>query len=180
MSDEFKMGEDPIDGQGHLFWSLDDARDWLRERVIDDGEHCPCCGQFAKVYKRKLNSTMAASLIWLVNEWESLGDPDEYIHMMSDAPKWVVKTNQVVTIGHWKLIETKPRGKDQTGKSSGFWRPTDSGVQFAKGAIEVPSHVYLYDGVPVRWQESKIAIREALGSHFNYDEMIAGRYTDAE
>ena len=34
--------------------TLDEAKAWLRDQV-DDGAHCPCCGQFAKVYKRRIH-----------------------------------------------------------------------------------------------------------------------------
>ena len=40
--------------------TLGEARDWLRER-IEDGEECPCCRQFAKVYRRRLYATMTGN-----------------------------------------------------------------------------------------------------------------------
>ena len=48
----------PPDG----FTTLAVAREWLRDRV-EEGERCPCCTQFAKVYKRTIHATMAHDLI---------------------------------------------------------------------------------------------------------------------
>ena len=42
--------------------TLADARDELRD-LVNDGHRCPCCTQFAKVYRRKIHSTTARELI---------------------------------------------------------------------------------------------------------------------
>lgn len=36
----------------------------------DEGTMCPCCGQLAKVYRRKLNASMALSLVWIYQYFE--------------------------------------------------------------------------------------------------------------
>ena len=33
--------------------TLTEAKQWLKER-LDEGTRCPCCNQYAKIYKRKI------------------------------------------------------------------------------------------------------------------------------
>ena len=42
--------------------TVKEAKTFLRKN-FDQGIDCPCCGQFVKKYKRKLNSSMAYALI---------------------------------------------------------------------------------------------------------------------
>jgi hypothetical protein len=53
----------PVARQATMFVLLDDAKAEL-EAKLDEGVECPCCGQLAKRYERKLYSTMARQLIW--------------------------------------------------------------------------------------------------------------------
>ena len=45
--------------------TIKEAKEHLRNN-FEEGIDCPCCGQFVKLYKRKLNSGMAATLIRIV------------------------------------------------------------------------------------------------------------------
>ena len=65
MAEEEVAAEPPSDGE-----TLGGARDWLRDRV-EKGAKCPCCGQFAKVYRRTITSGMARALfmIWHEGGW---------------------------------------------------------------------------------------------------------------
>jgi hypothetical protein len=55
--------------------TLAEAQDWLRER-LPDGAKCPCCTQFAKVYRRKINSAMAWQLI---EAWRRCGQQEFHV-----------------------------------------------------------------------------------------------------
>lgn len=56
---------------------LSDARATLRT-LVDVGHQCPCCRQFSKVYRRRLNAGMAASLVKL---WAAVGErPGVFAH----------------------------------------------------------------------------------------------------
>lgn len=136
---------------------------------LDDGSKCPCCGQFARRYKRKLNSDMARSLILIV---------DEYLHEPSAG--WVdiqtidVRGGDYAKLRHWGLLESRPND-DETKRTSGLWRPTELGSQFARGVILMPSHAYIYNNTVDGFTDSTTTIREALGDAFDYAELWKAR-----
>lgn len=152
--------------------TLQQAKDWLKAHVRD-GAECPCCRQFAKVYRRKLNSLMVRSLIWLVR---ASGPQLRWVEVQRLAPRWLVGSGGTLPkTAYWDLAET--RLKDPTdpgkGKDSGIWRPTPTGVAFVNGAIRMPSHVLLYDGRVLSLDNSAdVDVHEALGNRFDYNELM--------
>lgn len=145
--------------------TLAEAKQWLRDRV-DDGAECPCCEQFAKVYKRKLNSTMARGLLWLYKQG------DGWVEANRTAPHWLVsKGGTFATLSHWGLIEEQP-GTGGAKRTSGVWRITPAGKVFASGAGMTPARVRLYAGRVLGFSSEQTTIREALGKRFNYDELM--------
>lgn len=135
-----------------------------------DGVACPCCSQFCKIYKRKLNSTMARSIVWLVREYGRNGG--RWIDVPRTAPRFIIQTNQLGTILHWDLLETKPT-TDTTKKSSGFWRPTERGIDFAHRRVSVPSHVLLYLNELESWSDEYVYVDDCLGQRFDYQELMS-------
>jgi len=128
---------------------------------------CPVCDQNCKVYKRKLNSGMAAALCWLVRVFDG-----GWIDVPSDAPRFVLRTKEYGTVRHWGLIEQRPNDDNPSKKESGLWMPTEEGIAFAKGQIRVPKHVYLYNNKPLQFSDEDTNIVEALGDKFDYAELM--------
>jgi hypothetical protein len=152
-------------------WSLAHAREHLRERV-ENGIKCPCCGQFAKVYRRKLNSGMAASLLWLVKTFEKT---QTWVEVQKKAPRYVMANREMGKLVHWGLVELQENLDDPKRKTIGLWRPTGTGVDFIYGRLVVPCRVYLYDNTVVGFDSKRIGIREALetkNNKFDYDELM--------
>lgn len=148
----------------------------IRAHILEhrlDGLACPACGQFAKEYKRKLNSTMVRGLIWLV---QAAGPDLDWIHVQTKGPHWLVsKGGCLATTAHWKLAERRPVDPREGKRASGIWRPTRLGSDFVHLRAQVPSHVYLYDNVVQGFSTEQIGVVEALGKHFNYHELMAAR-----
>jgi hypothetical protein len=145
--------------------------------LLDDGSLCPCCGQWAKRYRRALNSTMVRSLLWLVQASRrdvELGGSG-WIDVPADAPKWVTKTNQHATLRWWGLAERLPSDVPAK-KHSGVWRPTRLGRRFVDGEALVPSHLLHYNNEVVGDPSAKsIGVMEALdGGGFDYEETMNG------
>lgn len=154
-----------------IFESLEDARDFVFQN-LEEGVQCPCCDQQAKLYKRPLNSTMARGLIWLVGE---SGPNLDWVGVSQDGPKWLVKAGgEFAKLAHWGLIEEMPKDPlDTTKRTSGWWRPTFKGRQFAKNTIKVPKRVHLYNNEVQGWDDETISIVDALGTKFDYRDLIA-------
>lgn len=143
--------------------TLDDARGWLRERV-DDGATCPCCGQFAKVYRRKINGTMARALITL---YRHAGRT--YAH----APSLPGDTHEMSQLSWWGLVEDEGTLRDDGGRA-GWWRVTDAGEAFVRDLSTVPKYARIYDHRCLNLVGDPVGIRDALGKRFRYDELMAG------
>lgn len=162
--------------------TLKEAKKWLRER-IDEGAACPCCTQFAKTYKRRLNSGMAASILALYQRTEQLKPAEGWLHIPRDfegANKklmTVLGNREYPRLRYWGLLEQfgGPNEVADT-PASGKWRLTKKGVDFVLGEVKVPAYVILYDNrvmsrAPI---EEQVDIRAALGTKFSYDELMRG------
>jgi hypothetical protein len=178
------MSGKPIHDQGFLFetghslplpkvkpgMTLGEARTLLAEQAVE-GVECPCCGQFAKVYRRKLNSGMARSLIWLVKEFLETKDG---VEVQKQAPRQVMANREMGKLVHFGLAVIKGHDGDSKKKTSGLWRPTDKGIDFVFDRVRVPRRVYLYDNKAVGSDDEMTSIREALGDKFDYGELMGG------
>lgn len=145
--------------------TLDEARNEVAA-VLGDGTDCPCCGQFVRGYKRKLNANMVVFLISLVR--------------VSDrGARWVHHSDCKYTgrdysyVASWGLAETH-EGTTPGKKMSGNWKPTARGLDFVDEVIRVPSHVFLYNNQRVGATGKTVSAREALGKKFDYDELMRG------
>lgn len=136
------------------------------------GSHCPCCGQFAKSYTRRINSGMARALIWLVRTWRE-GAADGWVHVPTRGPRHVLANRELARFLFWELVEAR-FNDDKTKKDSGYWRPTERGQRFADNLSRESRHVVLYDNGVREWSPDLIDIRAALGHKFNYDELMHG------
>lgn len=149
-------------------YTLREAKQWL-ERNKEEGVTCPCCGQFAKVYTRKLNSGMAASLIWLVKRFHITND---WIDVPATGPIWVQRSRELAKLEHWKLVECKTEPSKRGARTSGLWRPTGEGIHFAAEEVSLPKYARIYDGMFLSHPDRGLTtIRDALGDHFNYDDL---------
>lgn len=157
--------------------TLDDAKVWLRDRARE-GEICPCCEQYVKVYKRALNAQMARWLIWLVRCYRQsvlASDGNDSIKQWVDIKGSPVRGGDYAKLVHWALVEHKRNEKDATRKDSGLWRPTQRGVDFVFRRCSVPSHVYLYDNRRLNWDDNtirQVTVVDCLDKKFNYEELM--------
>jgi hypothetical protein len=152
--------------------TLEEAKTWLLER-LDDGVSCPCCGQFAKRYKRKLNSSMAHALVLF---YRHVGAQEEYVHVPS-IPELRVSGRpgggDWAKLALWGLVEEKEEERDDGSKRAGLWRMTHLGVRFVRNQMRVPRCVFLYDGAVMGFDPlTTVSIEDALGDHFNYRELM--------
>ncbi len=132
-----------------------------------DGATCACCGQKVKLYKRKINSNMAYRLICLhrkntfINEFhhrDKIGTPRD-------------SGGDFAKLRYWGLIEQMANDDTQK-RCSGFWRMTDKGRDFVQSLTVVPAYCYMYNQKPHSFSPEMIGIREALGSKFDYPELM--------
>lgn len=138
------------------------------EQAAWDGIECPCCGQLAKIYKRKFNSNMAVFLISLVQM--TLTEPNGWVH----HSQCKYRGRDYSYIEAWGLAGTRP-SRDSEKRMSGYWKPTPMGLAFTMEQLLIPSHIHLYNNIVVGVEQTKVTIRDALGDKFNYDELMGAR-----
>lgn len=152
--------------------------------LINEGVICPCCELPAKVYKRKLNSSMAYVLVLMIGEYDLNGGAFMHVPSMINRKRLKPKVaaalrGDYAKLRYWNLIEQekmpkKPHGEDAHKKTTGNWRPTTRGIQFAHGQIEVPSHAIVYGKRCMRLTETTTSVQGALGERWDYNELMAG------
>lgn len=148
--------------------TLQEARDKLRE-LVEHGHRCPCCTQFAKVYKRKVNSTMARGLIDI---YRNAGI--EWCHVRSLRSSSHAGDNREESkLRYWGLLEEETDRRGDGGRS-GWWRVTPEGEEWVLNRSSVLKYALLYDGRCLGHRGELVTIKDALGEKFRYDDLMAG------
>lgn len=159
--------------QGDLFGiTLAEYRDQL---MIDAqvGTHCKACGQHAKIYHNKFNSSMARTLIHLYPYFKK--HPLKWLHVGD----YLIHNHDELKGVHGKLcvyemMEKNKEAKPLTGaKCAGLYRMTGKGILFVEERITVPGYWTQYNGDVNGFDGDDIGIRDALGKHFDYAELMA-------
>lgn len=166
MSDD---GIDPVTA------TVAEAQSWLRDRV-NDGERCPVCTQWAQTYRRTINAGMARSLVEM---WRVGGLTPVHVPTQIGA-----RSREEGKLAYWELAE--PCGNAVTpdtapdvaehfaGRDRGWWRVTAKGRDFALGTTTVPQYAVVFDGRVLGHDGKPITIRDALGTRFDLDALLAG------
>lgn len=155
--------------------TVEQAKEFLRSNWTK-GTDCPCCGQYVKLYKRKLNSGMAYGLI----EAYKLSKTD-WFHVNDLLDRKIAMAQlEVPRLKYWGLVEHKDNNDNPNTKTSGYWRVTQRGRDFVEANISVPKHVYVYNGKDRGFSDERTTINEALGNKFNYDELMLGNKINDE
>lgn len=160
-----------------------------------DGISCPCCGQLAKRYRRKINSQMAAALIKMfrtTNKWEQRGildaDPVEladlerndgvlvdhgqvYVHL----PTLLGKTADEAKLHYWGLIDPLFAIRADGSTRTGWWTITDRGREYVRDDLALTKYALIFDGKLTGYDGPLETIHDALGTRFNYTELMEGR-----
>lgn len=146
-----------------LTTTLADAKTWLKAR-LDKGESCPCCGQRAQMYRRKINSGMARSLIHM---YRLSGTNWVHVKQIGAASREEGK------LAYWGLVEEQ-KATGLHGGRAGYWRVTDKGEQFILGKLQVPTYAKVYNGRVFGFEGGPASIKDALGTKFNYADLMNG------
>lgn len=145
--------------------TIKEAKEHLAKNY-KDGTACPCCNQYVRQYKRKLNSVMARCLIKLSKMGPGYHHVKDIVKGISDTG-----TNDFSKLKHWNFI-TEQMNADTKKKHSGMWCITTSGQEFANHKTIVAEYVMIYNGQNQGFSTSYTSISESLGKKFDYQELI--------
>lgn len=144
--------------------TLIEAIRWLQDRV-NEGAECPCCGQYAKVYKnRTISGRMARDLI---NAYRAVG-----VGVWFRLPDFDT-TNETSKLAHWNLIEERAGLREDGAKHAGWWRITELGGRFVCNEASIPKRAMIYSGTLLGLDNTEsVTITDVLGKRFNYAELM--------
>ncbi len=152
------------------------AKKKIRDEAVA-GCTCPVCGQFVKLYKRKLNSQMAHFLCRLYMLTQQTGEQWHHVRKFLEAGHKA--SSDGTYLRYWRFIEPmekvdapEPDEEKKTQKSMGYWKITELGKTFAEGRSRAKAHVLVLAGKCEGFSEDMIDIHEALGAKFDYAELM--------
>lgn len=140
----------------------------------EEGYSCPTCGRFVKRYRRKLHAEMARFLIKLYRE--TIKNPGKTWFLTRKLyPESIKAATDGSYLVHWGLVER------EDGRS-GSYRITRRGKTFAAGDSTVRKKIVMLCGNFEGFDGPRIDIHQALGSKFDYYELMHGytHYMSAE
>jgi hypothetical protein len=142
-----------------------EVRAKFQDQLFDGGEGavCPCCNRYGKLYWRKLNSGMARALIQLHRHG---GDNWVNVTRLGRAKQQQLHHLEYTKLRFWKLIEKHPTMKGSV------WKLTQLGLDFLLRGKVLRRHVAIYDNRVFAFSSEVTTVRKALGSHFDYDELM--------
>lgn len=156
--------------------TLAEAKAYVEER-IEKGTRCPCCDRYVKVYKLKLNSAMARALLFFYRKMDLEEWTNVPVLLSSESAVGILRSVSWTKLAYWGLIEAKRDAVREDGsKRTGLYRITALGQSFARGDVRVPKYSFTFNDQVLtdRNDPATTSIRESLGSHFNYDELMRG------
>jgi len=157
--------------------TLQEARDELYTAVRNKSQAtCPCCNRLVKVYRRTLNASQARYLIEMARK-SGAGNP--WLHVETDFRDVSTPARgDYAKLRFWGLIEPRPAHKGRGGKTNGYWRLTDRGRTFVAGQSFVPAYIFLLDNLVIGSAAKLVDIKQALGTKFNYDELMNATFKE--
>lgn len=156
-----------MNGQRPHFVFLDEAQEWLRQHV-DEGARCPCCTQYAKVYRWSLYGSIIKALILL----HRVGGTTEFSSLRDIRSLGYTEQGGATRLRFWNLAEEERVVRSDGGKA-GYWRVTSLGEAFILGRIAIPKYAYVYDNRLLRLDGERVNVRDVLGTRFSYDELMS-------
>ena len=144
-------------------WLLCDVQDWVHDRV-EDGVRCPCCGQFAKVYERRINASMVRALVAL---WRR--GPD-WVHLPPVDPSH----GEAARLSYWGLIEEEPTVREDGGRA-GWWRITQKGNWWLEGRFPVQMYARIYNGRLLGFSGGPWFVQDAVRDKFDLQQLMRGQ-----
>ena len=141
---------------------------------LDKGTVCPCCGRFNKLYGRKINSSMAWTLMLIYDYYKREGNlrkwlkVESYLKSLPAVPTSL--RGDFPKLRYWKLIIQKEG--EVEGTKLGLYRITEKGINFCEKRIKVSKVAFVHNKVVKSFSEEQISIVDALGDRFSYKELL--------
>ena len=156
--------------------ALGDVAAELWQHAAEEGVHCPCCRQFAKVYRRALTGSMAHAAALLSRYFhQDKAEPwihvPNYLSSLHQGP--MVRGGDWAKLRYWGIIEPQPGTREDGSGRTGYYRVTEFGHRFVKNEVTVSRRVILYNDTPLGFDGRQVTCRECLGTKFNFTGLMS-------
>jgi hypothetical protein len=103
--------------------------------------------------------------------------PEPWLHVPRylNGKGVVARGGDFAKLVHWGLLEAKGGERADGSSRIGYYRLTPEGVEFVENRRRVPTHLYFYNSEVLGQETKTISMPEALGEHFDYEELMAAR-----
>ena len=149
--------------------SIDDDNGFVPGTPVRNGERCPTCRQRVQLYRRTLYHVPARMLIVIYNI-----DPYEYVYIPPLCLTYKLPGGDATMGHHWRLLEAQPGERPDGSNRVGWWRLNEDGRGFVTNQIDVEKYAFVYNQECLALGGPAWSIRDALGTRFNYEELMAG------
>lgn len=172
------MSQDSFDfGDSGIKTPANVAPDFLPSIV--KGDHCPTCGQYAKIYSgRTITGVMAYVLILMYRDYREGTDPlPEFkkvktIFQERSVPVAIQSSTDWVKLRYWGLLDQLKSYRNDGSNRVGIYRITGKGCLFVQGLLTVPKNTAFYNQECLGVVGGPWTIQDALGEQFNYRELM--------
>lgn len=134
------------------------------------GYKCSCCGQYVKLYSRRLSGSMCAVLLLIYRV-----NPNGWVHvenLLKEKRKenWRADFHKLTW---WGFIEKKTGEHENESPRNGYYKITGRGIAFCMGDYKAKERVLICNNECYGFEGNDTTIREALGVRFDYNDLMA-------
>jgi hypothetical protein len=100
--------------------------------------------------------------------------PSEWTHI-GQMPRFCANSREISKLQIWGMVQEKSN-HNTAKRTSGVWRTTVLGEEFARGIVFTASHAFVLSpgNRLLGFEESLSTIRAVLGKNFDYHELMRG------
>jgi len=133
------------------------------------GCKCPVCGQFVKIYKRSINSTMSLQLLKAFKKYD-VGKSFHITDIIEGGDGG--GGGDFSKLRYWGLI-VELENDNPKKKNSGRWIVTTNGELFIKGIIKLKKFALIYNGKFIDFDGDEVMdFKSTLGKNFDYQYLM--------
>lgn len=139
------------------------------EQSKQAGYICECCGQFVKIYSRKINSSMVLVLLLLYKN-----KIRDYIHIenyLKQIGRLELRAD-FAKLRFWGFLDKLEEKRADNSNRNGYYKISGRGIMFCEGKIKAKERAVIFNNRLQSLEGKEISIIDALGIKFNYNELM--------
>jgi hypothetical protein len=137
---------------------------------------CPACSRLVNISVHRLNDGLAWWLYQLVSFWRL---DDRWYDYKELRDRGGAGATSYALLKWWGFIESSG-DREEDGRSSGLWKPTQAGCDFVDGLTRAPEYVLVFNNTLYGNSSAKIDVYQALHTRFRWDLTVFGEVRERD